>query len=116
ELVSRAKMEWVGDIQLLSAMHSNLDDAQVVESAWSLVKSGPVILVIVNSFGENAQFVLARSEQLSGSDFNNMLRMCPGRARGGGKPHFVTGIIDSKLAEPFVDFAVSAIKRELSVG
>jgi len=89
----------IGDIVMIKAVHSNLDDEQLVEFAGERISSGKNIVVLLSNQGPDAaRIVLARSDDLIELDCNSVFKKIVGTdGRGGGRENFVTGSV-SKTA------------------
>jgi alanyl-tRNA synthetase len=83
-----------GKITLLKAILENLADDQLQEFAGERIKEENTAVLIANVGSENAGIVFARNEKMEGVDCNKIFRQVVGAdGRGGGRPHFVTGVV-----------------------
>jgi len=112
ESVSRVQ---VGKFHLLKGTFANLDDDQVTEFAGEKIASENTLVLFVNSGTENAKVVFARSENMGDIDFSALFKRIVGEAgRGGGKPHFVTGVVRNEALHRVMEEITSEItKRSL---
>ena len=102
-----------GNIAVFKGTFSDLADDVLQEYAGEKIASPGTIVVVANFAGENAYFVLARNEALV-LDCNKLFRETAGPdGRGGGKPHFVTGIVKPDKAADIVD-RIAAIALRLN--
>lgn len=98
-----------GEIQIFTASFSNLADDKVIEFAGEKITSPKTAVVISNAGLETAFLVVARSNDLS-VDLAKIFKEAAGPdGRGGGKPHFVTGIVNKEKAGEIVDSVSKAI-------
>jgi alanyl-tRNA synthetase len=91
-------------IAVFKGVFSGLDDETVVEFAGARIASPNTVVIIANRGGQgdgsNARFVFARSDNLAAMDCNKIFREVAGAdGRGGGKPNFVTGILNKRIEE-----------------
>jgi len=103
-----------GEVVLFSASFADLSDDQILEFAGTKIEQENTLVCISNSSGREARVIFARS--VSGSmnpDMNEFFRRHAGnRGKGGGKPHFVTGIVDSGGANAFVQAVESEFQSQ----
>jgi hypothetical protein len=68
-----------------------------------------------HSSDNSANIVIARNEAtLANLDFGKLFReLCRDIGRGGGKPNFVTGIINKNQAKNILDLFVDRIQKTL---
>jgi alanyl-tRNA synthetase len=97
-----------GKITLLKGVFSNLLDDQIREFAGEKIATTDVVAVLLaNVGGEMASIVLARNEKMMADiDFNKLFRQFAIIAdgnRGGGKPHFVTGVVKSEAVTGIIE-------------
>ena len=97
-----------GKITLLKGVFSNLLDDQIREFAGEKIANADAVAVLLaNVGGEMASIVLARNEKMMADiDFNKLFRQFACSAdgnRGGGKPHFVTGVVKSEAVTGIID-------------
>lgn len=97
-------------IKIYKGTFANLADEQIVEFAGEMIAEPDTVMVISNAGAQNAFFVFARSENVN-MDCNKVFRDIAGPGgRGGGKPHFVTGVVSrekaGKITDEIADFAL----------
>lgn len=100
-------------IKVYRGVFASLADEQVVEFAGEKIAEPDTVVVIANIGAESAFFVLARGEAV-GLDCNKVFRDIAGPdGRGGGKPHFVTGVVRkeaaAKITGEIADFALRLV-------
>jgi alanyl-tRNA synthetase len=84
----------IGKFTLLKGVFSNLDDDQIVEFAGERTADENVLVLIANVGPEIARVVFARNEKSSDLDCSELFKqVVRADGRGGGKPHFVMGVI-----------------------
>ncbi len=82
---------------------SDLADEQLMEFAGEKITSAKTAVVLSNAGPDAAFLTFARSNDLD-LDCNRIFREVAGPdGRGGGKPHFVTGIINKDKAAAIID-------------
>jgi len=90
-------------ITIFKGVFAGLADDVLQEFAGEKITSPGTIVVLANKAGDSAYFVLARSETV-GLDCNKVFRETAGAdGRGGGKPHFVTGVVKADRAADIID-------------
>jgi alanyl-tRNA synthetase len=83
-----------GSVTLLKAVFENLSDDQLQEFAGEKILSPNAVVLLANISEAHANVVFARHEKMEEINMNEMFKQFAGMdGRGGGKPHFVTGII-----------------------
>jgi alanyl-tRNA synthetase len=93
-----------GSITLLKGIFENLSDDQIQEFAGEIIINPSTIVLLANISNERANIVLARSEKMEGVDLNKMFKQFASiDGRGGGKPHFVTGIVKKQAVSRVLD-------------
>jgi alanyl-tRNA synthetase len=91
------------NVTIFKGSFAGLADDVLQEFAGKKIASPGTIVVIANSVGDSAYFVLARSETVT-LDCNKVFHETAGAdGRGGGKPHFVTGVVKADRAEEIID-------------
>ncbi len=91
------------NVTIFRVAFSGLADDVLQEFAGEKIASPGTIVVLANAAGDSAYFVLARSETMA-LDCNNVFRETAGAdGRGGGKPHFVTGVVKADRAAEIID-------------
>jgi alanyl-tRNA synthetase len=103
----------LGKFLLVEGSFANLDDDQMTEFAGEKIESPDVVVLVSNASSENAKVVLARSEGIMNLDCNEIFkRVVREDGRGGGKPHFVTGIVkNAALGRIFSDIEAEIAKH-----
>jgi alanyl-tRNA synthetase len=104
---------------VFSGVFSDLASDALLEFAGEKIKAPGAIVVLANRSGDNdAQFVLARNEAMmtmANLDCNKIFRETAGAdGRGGGKPHFVTGVVKADRATDVVDRITEAVLLRLN--
>jgi alanyl-tRNA synthetase len=109
-MLSREKLAAIqpesnGRLALFRGVFSSLADDQLQEFAGEKIAGANDVVVLVANVGlENASIVFARSEKLSEIDCNKLFKEAAGAdGRGGGKLHFVTGVVKKEAASKVVD-------------
>ena len=93
-----------GSVILLKAVFENLSDDQLQEFAGETILSPNAVVLLANISDERASVVFARNEKMEEINMNEMFKQFAGIAgRGGGKPHFVTGIIKKQDVSSVLD-------------
>jgi alanyl-tRNA synthetase len=93
-----------GSITLLKGIFENLSDDQIQEFAGEIIINPSTIVLLANISNERANIVFARSEKMEGVDLNKMFKQFASiDGRGGGKPHFVTGIVKKQAVSRVLD-------------
>lgn len=109
-MLSREKLAAIqpesnGRLALFRGVFSSLADDQLQEFAGEKIAGANDVVVLVANVGlENASIVFARSEKLTEIDCNKLFKEAAGAdGRGGGKLHFVTGVVKKEAAGRVVD-------------
>jgi len=93
-----------GSITLLKGIFENLSDDQIQEFAGEIIINPSTLVLLANISNERANIVFARSEKMEGVDLNKMFKQFASiDGRGGGKPHFVTGIVKKQAVSRVLD-------------
>ena len=93
-----------GSITLLKGIFENLSDDQIQEFAGEIIINPNTLVLLANISNERANIVFARSEKMEGVDLNKMFKQFASiEGRGGGKPHFVTGIVKKQAVSRVLD-------------
>jgi alanyl-tRNA synthetase len=94
-----------GKITLLKGIFSYLIDEQIQEFAGEKISNANTMVLIANIGNETTSIVIARNEKtMTDIDCNKLFKQFVGaEGRGGGKPHFVTGIIKSEAINGIID-------------
>jgi alanyl-tRNA synthetase len=99
-----------GSVTLLKGIFENLSDDQLQEFAGEIILNPGTLVLLANISNERANIVFARNEKIEGVDLNKMFKQFAGTdGRGGGKPHFVTGIVKKQAVSKVLD----SISREV---
>lgn len=98
----------IGKVVLLKGEFANLDDDQVVEFAAEKISSQDTVVLFANRGERTARVVFARNEKAGDMDLGTLFKHVVGQdGRGGGKPHFVTGVVQNdalnRVMEQFAD-------------
>ncbi|UVS70532.1 alanyl-tRNA editing protein [Nitrososphaera viennensis] len=113
KLQSITPAEESGSVRVYSGVFSGLADEALQEFAGEKVAEPGVVVVIANAGAEGAYFILARHEAIN-LDCNKAFREAAGAdGRGGGKPHFVTGVVKKERAGEIVAKIADAALRQL---
>lgn len=101
------------NVTMFKGVFSDLASDALLEFAGEKIKSSGAIVVLANRSGYNdAQFVLARNEAMAGPDCNKIFKEVAGAdGRGGGKPHFVTGVVKADRVADVVEKTAAALLR-----
>jgi alanyl-tRNA synthetase len=100
-----------GSVTLLKGIFENLSDDQLQEYAGEIIINPNTLVLLANISDERANIVFARNEKMEGMiDLNKMFKQFADvDGRGGGKPHFVTGIVKKQAVSRVLD----SIAREI---
>lgn len=99
-----------GSVTLLKGIFENLSDDQLQEYAGEIIINPNTVVLLANISNERANIVFARNEKMEGIDLNKMFKQFADiDGRGGGKPHFVTGIVKKQAVSRVLD----SIAREI---
>jgi len=99
---SSASERWSTKATAQTRVFSGLDDEAAVEFAGAKIASPNTVVIMANrgQDGSSARFVFARSDNLAAIDCNKIFREVAGAdGRGGGKPNFVTGVLNKRIEE-----------------
>lgn len=103
EKLSAIKPVTNGRITLLKGIFENLVDDQLQEFAGKKITDANTVVLIANVGSETASIVFARNEQME-IDCNRLFKQFAGTdGRGGGKPHFVTGVVKKEAVNKVLD-------------
>jgi alanyl-tRNA synthetase len=92
-----------GRVTLLKGIFENLVDEQLQEFAGKKIADSNTVVLVANVGSETASIVFARNEKME-IDCNRLFRQFAGPdGRGGGKPHFVTGIVKKQAVGDVLD-------------
>ena len=93
-----------GNITLLKGIFENLSDDQLQEFAGEKIINPNTIVLLGNIADEIANIVLACNEKMEEIDLNKLFKQfADADGRGGGKPHFVTGIVKKQATVGVLD-------------
>ncbi len=99
-----------GRITLLKGMFENVADDQLQEFAGEAIAEPNTVVLLANITEEGARIVIARNERMEQIDLNKLFKQFADRdGRGGGKPHFVTGIVKKESIYRVLDSIVKEI-------
>ena len=99
-----------GRVTLLKGIFENLSDDQLQEFAGEIIINPNTLVLLANISDERANIVFARNEKMEGIDLNKIFKQFADvDGRGGGKPHFVTGIVKKQAVSRVLD----SIAREI---
>lgn len=103
-----------GKINVILGVFSGLIESEIRSYAGKKITEKNTVVVIANidqaSDNASASIVIARNESLLGIDCNKLFREISSKdGRGGGKPHFVTGIVNNQRVAEIVNSIVEAI-------
>lgn len=98
-------------VTVFAGVFSSLADDQMIEFAGERIASPGTVVVVANIGADSAYLVFARSEAVD-LDCNKLFREIAGAdGRGGGKPHFVTGVIKKEKAAEIVGRIADSVLR-----
>lgn len=97
---------------MIKGAFSGLADEALLEFAGDVIAKQNAAVVLSNAgASEMAYFIFARNEAM-GIDCNKLFRETAGAdGRGGGKPHFVTGVVRKEKAQQIVDAIAESVLR-----
>ena len=107
--LSREKLSGIlpvrrGNVTLLKGVFENLSDDQLQEFAAEMIINSNRVVLLANITDEIAVIVFACNEKMEQIDLNKMFnQFAENDGRGGGKPHFVTGIIKKQAVGRVLD-------------
>ncbi len=100
-------------MSIYSGVFSALSNEALQEFAGEKILEPGTIVIVSNIGSDSAYFVFARNEAMSDLDCNHIFREAAGPdGRGGGKAHFLTGVIKKERAEDVVAKVVDAALRQ----
>jgi alanyl-tRNA synthetase len=103
EKLSGIKPATNGRVTLLKGMFENLADDQLQEFAGEKIADANTVVLVANVGSETASVVFARNEKME-IDCNRLFKQFAGQdGRGGGKPHFVTGVVKKQAVGDVLD-------------
>lgn len=99
-----------GSITLLKGIFENLSDEQLQEFAGEIIINPNTLVLLANISDERANIVFACNEKMEEVDLNKMFKQFADTdGRGGGKPHFVTGIVKKQAVRRVLDSIATEI-------
>lgn len=112
EELSGISPQTVGRFMLFKGRFSYLDDDSIVEFAGTKIAGKSVAVIIANEGMDGARIVLARSENEPGPDLAALFKKLAGAdGRGGGRPHFVTGVVKKEATSGIMDAVSNELER-----
>ncbi|HEY3094577.1 MAG TPA: hypothetical protein VGJ42_02340, partial [Nitrososphaera sp.] len=100
-----------GRVTLLKGIFENVADDQLQEFAGEKIADANTMVLVANVGSEMASVVFARNEKME-IDCNRLFKQFAGPdGRGGGKPHFVTGVIKKEVVSGVLDKIADEIMR-----
>ncbi len=110
EKLEAIRPEVLGRLTIIRAIVSHIADDEMQAFAGKKIENENVLVILANVDSESARIVLARNEKNGAVDCNALFKKFSGpNGRGGGKPHFVTGIVDRATVQNFVDDICKAL-------
>lgn len=108
----------VQNLTIYAREYNNLHNDSVVAFAADRINEPSSVVLLSNvdhSSDNSANIVIARNEAtLANLDFGKLFReLCRDIGRGGGKPNFVTGMINKNQAKNILDLFVDRIQRTI---
>lgn len=116
KVLSSEKLESVapasnGKVSVIKGIFSGLADEALLEFAGEKITAQNTVAVLANIGAEMAYFIFARNEAIN-VDCNKVFREIAGAdGRGGGKPHFVTGVVKNEKVQEIVDKIAERVLR-----
>src|SRR5262245_53243894 len=99
-------------IRLFRAEFENIGDDQLQEFAGKRITDANTVVMVANLGAEMASLVFARNEKMDGIDCNMLFRQHAGpNGRGGGRAHFVTGVIKREEVTRLFDKISNEIEK-----
>ncbi len=115
--LSREKLDAItavsnGKISVVKGAFSGLADEALLEFAGDRISAQNTAVILANlSASEMAYFIIARNEAMD-IDCNKLFREVAGAdGRGGGKPHFVTGVVKKEKAQQIINEVAGRLLR-----
>jgi alanyl-tRNA synthetase len=94
----------LGRFTVFKAIISHVANDEMQAFAGKKIESENALVILANVDSETAGIVFARNEKNKAADCNALFRKFAGPSgRGGGKPHFVTGVVDRGIVQKLVD-------------
>jgi alanyl-tRNA synthetase len=98
------------NITLLKGVFENLSDDELQEFAGEMIINSNTIVLLANVADDSATIVFACNETMEQFDLNKIFKQSvQNDGRGGGKPHFVTGIMKKQV----VDRVLNSVTRQI---
>lgn len=100
-----------GRVTLLKGIFENLADDQLQEFAGENIVNANTVVLVANVSSETATIVFARNEKMEWIDCNKIFAQFVGAdGRGGGKPHFVTGVVKKEVINNVIDRITQVVR------
>jgi alanyl-tRNA synthetase len=101
-------------IKIIHGIFSNLLDEEIrIFAGRKIAESNSVVVIVANINNQNdntASIVFARSKSLVNIDCNKLFREISSEyGRGGGMPHFVTGVVDKERVTAIVNNIIAEV-------
>jgi alanyl-tRNA synthetase len=103
EKLSGIRPETNGKIKLLKGVFENLADTQLQEFAGQKIADADTVVLVANVGSETASVVFARNEKMDIDCIRLFMQFAGQDGRGGGKSHFVTGVIKKEAVREVLD-------------
>ena len=101
-----------GSVMLLKGVFENLADDQLQEFAGERIADANTVVLVANVGTETASIVFARNEKIEAIDCNKLFKQfADADGRGGGKPHFVTGVVKKEAINRVLDGIAGEVLR-----
>jgi alanyl-tRNA synthetase len=117
KMLSREKLDAVAPVSndkvsVIKGTFSGLADEALLEFAGDMISKQQTAVILSNAgASETAYFIFARNEAMN-IDCNKVFREVAGAdGRGGGKPHFVTGVVKKEKARQIIDAIAENVLR-----
>ncbi len=115
--LSREKLDTVvpvsnNKVSVIKGSFSSLADEALVEFAGDRISVPNTVVILSNAGAQDmAYFIFARNEAMD-IDCNKVFREAAGSdGRGGGKPHFVTGVVKKEKVQQIIDLIAAGLLR-----
>jgi alanyl-tRNA synthetase len=104
EKLESIRTEVLGRLTVSRAIVSHIANDEMQAFAGKKIESENIVVILANVDSESASIVFARNEKNEAVDCNVLFKKFAGpKGRGGGKPHFVTGVVDRAIVQKFFD-------------
>ncbi len=101
-----------GRVTLVRGLFENLIADQLQEFAGEQIANANTVVLIANIGEEQASIVFARNENMQHIDCNRIFKQFAGAdGRGGGRPHFVTGVVAKGAITRVMDAIANEVVR-----